>query len=106
MALAQRNELAESWRRRLETGEPDVVIFGDGFLTISLRRHAVHVGAGQAMDVILAMSEVSVVLDPDPRLDWDTGGIEIDAATARALVAFGIREAIADEGFDLVAATA
>ena len=93
-----RNDLAESWRHRLETGQADVVVQSDGFLTISLRRHGVH---------IAAFADVSVSLEPgDERIDWDTGGIEIEPATAHALVAFGIREARADEGYDLAAAPA
>jgi hypothetical protein len=105
--VATRNELADSWRHRLETGQADVVIHGDGFLTISLRRNGVHVAAGQAMDLVIAFGDLSVSLEPgDERLDWDTGGIEIEPATARALVAFGIREARADEGYDLAIAPA
>ena len=105
--VATRNELAESWRHRLETGQPDVVVHGDGFLTISLRRHGVHIAAGQAMDLVLAFADVAVSLEPgDERLDWDTGGIEIERATAHALIAFGIREARADEGYDLAVAPA
>lgn len=100
-------QLAGSWRHRLETGQADVVVHSDGFLTVSLRRHGVHIAAGQAMDLVLAFADVSVSLEPgNERIDWDTGGIEIEPATARALVAFGIREALADEGFDLAVASA
>lgn len=108
MEPAQRNELAHAWRQRLATGQPDVVIFRDGPLSISLRRHGIHIGAGASMDVMLAMNEVSVNLEPgDTRLDWDTGSLELDLATAEALAAFGVRQVYgSDPSFDYAVATA
>lgn len=106
MTPSLRNELADDWRHRLDTGQSDVVIWRDGPLSISLRRHGIHIGAGHAMDVVLAMNEVSVNLDPnDTRLDWDTGALEIDASTAEGLAAFGVRAVYgaSDAGFELSA---
>src|SRR5690349_21359697 len=106
MGAAQRNELAEAWRHRLATGQPDIVIWRDGPLSISLRRQGIHVGAGHAMDVMLALNEVSVNLEPnDTRLDWDTGSLELDVVTAEALAAYGVRAVYGpDPAFDLAVA--